>query len=95
MHNFFSAFLSQMRDTGILEWLAVIFGLLEVSFALYDRIWLYPAGIISTVVSIYLLINVELYADSLGRHVVAGQKENGKLDFPKCVKFGCYTLIIL
>ena len=63
MHNFFSAFLSQMRDTGILEWLAVIFGLLEVSFALYDRIWLYPAGIISTVVSIYLLINVELYAD--------------------------------
>ena len=65
MHNFFSAFFSQIRDTGILEWLAVIFGLLEVSFALYDRIWLYPAGIISTVLSIYLLLNVQLYADSV------------------------------
>lgn len=56
--------MEQVRETGFWQWFAVLFGVAEVCFALYDRIWLYPAGIISTIISIYLLLTVQLYADA-------------------------------
>jgi nicotinamide mononucleotide transporter len=63
-HKLIETFIAQMHETSTLEWLAVIFGVIEVFFAMYDHIWLYPAGIIGTVLSIYLLLHVQLYADS-------------------------------
>lgn len=64
MHHVIHLFLEQVRETGLLQWLAVIFGVVEVCFALYDKVWLYPAGIIATIISIYLLLTVQLYADA-------------------------------
>jgi nicotinamide mononucleotide transporter len=65
MHNWLELLSGQIKDTTFLQWLAVVLGVAEVLFALYDKIWLYPAGIISTVISIYLLLTVQLYADSV------------------------------
>ncbi len=64
MHSLVKLFIEQIEETTFLQWLAVILGVAEVIFALYDNIWLYPAGIISTAISIYLLLQVQLYADS-------------------------------
>jgi len=47
-----------------MQWLAVVLGVAEVLFAIYDNIWLYPTGIAGTIIAIYLLLTVQLYADS-------------------------------
>ena len=58
-------FTEQVAQTGILQWLAVIFGVAEVLLAKINNIWLYPAGIIATLISVYLLLDVQLYAESI------------------------------
>lgn len=55
---------AQLLQTSIWEWMAVIFGVLQVLLAWRNNVLLYPAGIISTAFSIYLLANVQLYAES-------------------------------
>jgi nicotinamide mononucleotide transporter len=55
----------QIKDTGILQWLAVGFGVAEVLLAKANKILLYPAGIISTLLSVYILQLAGLYAESL------------------------------
>lgn len=55
---------TQLAATPAIEWAAVLFGVAEVLLALNNKVWLYPAGIISTVLSIYLLAEVALYAES-------------------------------
>ncbi len=56
-------FMEQMKETSFWQWLAVILGVAEVTFALYDNIWLYPTGIAGIIISLYLLLVVQLYAD--------------------------------
>lgn len=56
---------SQLSQTTVWEWIAVIFGVLQVLLAWRNNVLLYPAGIISTAFSIYLLASVQLYAESL------------------------------
>jgi len=58
-------FVAQLAQTSIWEWIAVIFGVLQVFLALKNNVLLYPAGIISTAFSIVLLAGVQLYAESL------------------------------
>jgi nicotinamide mononucleotide transporter len=41
-----------------------VFGVLQVLLAWRNLVWLYPAGIISTVFSVYLLADVKLYAEA-------------------------------
>ncbi len=48
-----------------MEWVAVIFGVLQVLLAWKNNVLLYPAGIISTAFSIYILAQVQLYAESV------------------------------
>jgi nicotinamide mononucleotide transporter len=64
MHHWTALLSEQIKETSLLQWLAVILGVAEVLFALYDNIWLYPTGIVSTIIAIYLLLTVQLYADS-------------------------------
>lgn len=54
----------QLLHTSVYEWIAVVFGVLQVLLAWRNHVWLYPAGIISTVFSAYLLADVKLYAES-------------------------------
>jgi nicotinamide mononucleotide transporter len=49
----------------LLQWVAVIFGVAEVLLAWKNKILLYPAGIISTVLTIYIYASSKLYAESV------------------------------
>jgi nicotinamide mononucleotide transporter len=64
MQHWISLFEEQLRQTTLLEWLAVIFGVAEVLFARVNNVWLYPTGITGTLISIYLLLIAGLYAES-------------------------------
>lgn len=55
----------QIRETGWLQWLAVLFSVAEVLLAKRNNILLYPAGLIGTVLSIILLLEAQLYAETL------------------------------
>jgi nicotinamide mononucleotide transporter len=65
LHHWLNLFVEQIKETSLLQWIAVITGVAEVLLARINNVWLYPAGIISTVLSIILLFEAQLYADSL------------------------------
>ncbi len=56
--------MEQVKGTTFLQWAALILGVAEVLLARINNIWLYPTGILGTLISIYLLLAVQLYADS-------------------------------
>jgi nicotinamide mononucleotide transporter len=58
-------FLQQMKQTSLLEWIAVIMGVAEVLLARINNVLLYPAGILGTILGTYLYFNSGLYAESL------------------------------
>src|SRR4051812_24966936 len=65
MLEWLQLFFSQLKETSVVEWAGVGFGVAEVLFAKANKIWLYPSGIISVVLSSYVFIVSELYAESL------------------------------
>ena len=72
MNHWLQLFIEQIKETTWLQWLAVALGVTEVLLARVNNIWLYPAGILGTAISIYLLMDVHLYAESVlnGYYVV-------------------------
>lgn len=54
----------QIRQTTLIEWLAVILGIAEVLLARKNNILLYPAGIGGSAISIVLFIKTGLFADA-------------------------------
>lgn len=50
-------------NTSLLEWIAVTFGILSVFYSMKENILVYPTGIISVVIYVYLAFNYKLYAD--------------------------------
>ena len=56
--------LQEIKEIGILQWLAVAFGVAEVLLAKANKIWLYPSGIVATLLSVYILMDAGLYAES-------------------------------
>lgn len=67
MENFMelNLLLQQIKNTSLLEWVAVGFGVTEVLLARKNNVLLYPAGIIGIVCSSFLLIHAKLYAETL------------------------------
>lgn len=55
----------QLKETPLLQWIGVGFSVAEVLLARSNKIWLYPAGIVSTVIATYTLFHAGLYAESL------------------------------
>jgi len=72
VHDWWSLFVQQIRETSWLEWLAVTLGVAEVLYAKANKIGLYPTGIAGTLLSIYLFMMAGLYAEGLlnGYYVV-------------------------
>lgn len=64
MHDLVSLFMEQIKETTWVQWLAVALGVAEVLLARINNIWLYPTGILATALSILLLIEAQLYAES-------------------------------
>ena len=65
MQSWVHLFIEQVKATTWLESVAVLLGIAEVLLAKANKVWLYPTGIASTLISIYLLLNVALYAECL------------------------------
>jgi nicotinamide mononucleotide transporter len=57
--------IQQIRQTSVLEWIAVVFGVSQVLLARKNNIWLYPTGIISVICSVILFFQSRLYAETL------------------------------
>lgn len=56
-------FFQNVANTSLLEIIAVFFGLLSVWFAKKANILVYPTGIISVVIYVYICFHARLYAD--------------------------------
>tara|TARA_R110002126_G_scaffold92688_5_gene219873 strand:- start:590 stop:1222 length:633 start_codon:yes stop_codon:yes gene_type:complete len=69
MSPIFDYFFGQYTDYDtldiVLEIVAVIFGLLSVWFSKQNNIWVYPTGLISTSIFVYLLLTWGLIGDML------------------------------
>lgn len=67
MSQIFDFFLEPYKEASIfnivLEIIAVLSGIASVWFAKKESIWVYPTGIISTVIYVYICYNFTLYGD--------------------------------
>jgi nicotinamide mononucleotide transporter len=61
--NILDTLYQNLMDTSWLEVLAVIFGLLSVWYAKKANILVYPTGIVSVLIYVYICLNAQLYAD--------------------------------
>jgi nicotinamide mononucleotide transporter len=64
MNHWIDLFTEQIRQTTILEWIAVVLGVAEVLLARKNNILLYPAGIGGSALTIFLLLKVGLFAEA-------------------------------
>lgn len=60
----FNDFLEYLK-IDLIQLAVLIFGVSEVFLARANNVWLYPAGIAATTLSIYSLYNVKLYAECI------------------------------
>ena len=65
MQHWLQLFTQQIHQTTLLEWLAVILAVAEVLLARVNNVWLYPTGIVGTIIGIYVLLIAGLYAESI------------------------------
>jgi nicotinamide mononucleotide transporter len=65
LNNLFTPYQTYSSLQIGLEILATFTGILSVIFAIFKRIWVYPVGIVSTVLYTYLLYEWGLYGDML------------------------------
>ncbi len=61
--TFFQLFYENVMATTWLELIAVFFGIMSVWFARQANLLVYPTGIISTVIYMYITFTIQLYAD--------------------------------
>jgi nicotinamide mononucleotide transporter len=59
----FQTLYDNIQESTWLEGTAVLFGLLSVWFAKKENILVFPTGIISVLIYVYICLNVKLYAD--------------------------------
>lgn len=62
--KFIDEFLNYL-NIDLIQFTVLVFGVTEVLLARANSVWLYPAGIIATTLSIYSLYHVKLYAECL------------------------------
>ncbi|MGZ3851237.1 MAG: nicotinamide riboside transporter PnuC [Flavisolibacter sp.] len=64
MQDFLEKFLSQVRDTSLLEFIAVITGIASVFFSKKENILVYPVGLINTIIYVYISIKGSLFGEA-------------------------------
>lgn len=62
---FFLQFVAQLKSTTFLEGIAVVCGVVSVLLANRNNVLLYPFGIVSTGLYLYIMTSVGLYAEAL------------------------------
>lgn len=63
LNDIFNILYQNLADSSILEAIAVVFGILSVWFAKKENILVFPTGIISVLIYIYICFFAKLYAD--------------------------------
>ncbi len=63
LNDIFDLLYQNLIDSSILEAIAVFFGILSVWYAKKENILVYPTGIVSVVIYIYICFFAKLYAD--------------------------------
>jgi len=63
MSDWFNILYQNLQDTTIIEVIAVVFGLLSVWYARKENILVFPTGIVSVLLYVYICLNFGLYAD--------------------------------
>ena len=64
MQDFLEKFLSQMRETSLLEFIAVITGIASVFFSKKENILVYPVGLINTIIYVYISVKGSLFGEA-------------------------------
>lgn len=64
LSELYNQFITGLQQTGGLEFIAVISGIISVWFSQKAHIWVYPTGIINTVIYIYISINGHLLGEA-------------------------------
>lgn len=64
MQSFFHQLISQLSDTSLLEYIAVFAGIISVWFSKKENIWVYPTGLINTIIYIYLSFKYHLLGEA-------------------------------
>ncbi|HTR31468.1 MAG TPA: nicotinamide riboside transporter PnuC [Puia sp.] len=62
--EFWSQFITDLRQTSLLEFLAVISGILSVWLSRIENIWVYPSGLVNTIIYIYLSFKSSLIGEA-------------------------------
>ncbi len=65
LREWFGDFMVQLRQTSLLEYLGVGFGVVQVLLAKSNKVLLYPFGIASVLITLYVLYDAGLYAEVL------------------------------
>jgi nicotinamide mononucleotide transporter len=60
----FDAFIAGLRQTTVLEYIAVVAGILSVWFSKKENILVYPVGLINTIIYIYLSYKYDLFGEA-------------------------------
>jgi len=55
----------QLAETPLLHWVGVLCGVIQVWLAKANNVWLYPFGIVSVLITCYVLYEAGLYAELL------------------------------
>src|SRR5215218_10047081 len=64
MREFFDQFLHNLSATTPLEYIAVISGIASVWFSRLENILVYPVGLVSTIIYVFLSLNGDLYGEA-------------------------------
>jgi nicotinamide mononucleotide transporter len=64
MQDFVERFLIQVRETSLLEFIAVITGIASVFFSKKENILVYPVGLINTIIYVYISIKGSLFGEA-------------------------------
>ncbi len=62
--NFIETLINQFKDTTLLEYVAVVFGIASVWFSKKENILVYPVGLINTITYIYLSFKGHLFGEA-------------------------------
>jgi nicotinamide mononucleotide transporter len=64
IHAIYSQFIDDIQQTSWLEFIAVFSGILSVWFSRLENIWVYPSGLINTIIYIYLSFKSALLGEA-------------------------------
>ena len=64
MQEFFQQVVENLKNTTFIEFIAVVSGVISVWFSRKENIWVYPTGLLNTIIYIYLSLEAQLVGEA-------------------------------